>query len=160
MNTPLETLNIMFPDWKEMKCTDWSKHGYFFQYGKDNRDFIQVGLYREPMDDDENAGTYTLEVFDGDTVIACHKIDIDVNNIKYKFKYESNLGVDDGILEFDTEEEAIETINRIMESTYEEYCNEYPTADVVWLNRLLDVGNTTEVYISGQDDYTRIIMMW
>lgn len=80
--------------------------------------------------------------------------------MKYKFKYESNIGGNDGIWEFDTEEEAVRTINQMMESEYERYCDKYPTADVAWLNRLLDVSDTTEIYVSGYDDYTRIIMMW
>lgn len=80
--------------------------------------------------------------------------------MKYRCKYEDNKGGNDGIWEFDTEEEAVKVITQTMESEYERYCNEYPTADVVWLNRLLDVEDTTEVYVVGHDDYTRIIIMW
>ncbi len=64
----------MFPDWSELSYGEWSKCGRVFRYGSGEKDFIEIGLYREPLDNDEYAGTYTLQVFDGDTVIACHTV--------------------------------------------------------------------------------------
>ena len=58
-----------FPDWETMKYGSWSQYGRILDTEKRK---YEVGLYREPMDDDEEyAGTYTLQVFDGDDVILC-----------------------------------------------------------------------------------------
>ena len=65
------TIKKEFPDWKTMECGTWSQYGRI--YDIDKRKY-EIGLYREPMDDDEYAGTYTLQIFDGDDVIYCAKV--------------------------------------------------------------------------------------
>ena len=70
-----DSVKKMFPDWEKLQPTDWSEHGIFLQYGNDDRDFIEVGLYREPMDGGEYEGTYTLQIFDGDDVIFCSMVE-------------------------------------------------------------------------------------
>ena len=75
MEDRLEKITKQFPDWKELEPGNWSAHSIFFQYGEDDIDSIEVGLYREPLDEDkEIAGTYTLQGFDGDDVIFCHTV--------------------------------------------------------------------------------------
>lgn len=69
------SIKAMFPDWESVEPAEWSHNGRLFQYGKNEKEFIEVGLYREPMDGGEYAGTYTLQVFDGDSVIACHTVE-------------------------------------------------------------------------------------
>ena len=78
--------------------------------------------------------------------------------MRYKFNYEINTGK--GRFWFDTEEEAVKKIDEIMERMYNKYCNKYPNADVIWLNRLLDAGDITEVYVDGHDDFIRITILW
>ena len=66
-----------------------------------------------------------------------------------KVKYYDNIEPQEFEVEFDTETEATEWIERQMDDWYETLCDNYPDADVTWLNRLLDVGNVTEIYIPG-----------
>ena len=75
MEYRLEKITKQFSDWKELEPGNWSAHSIFFQYGEEGEDSIEVGLYREPLDEDkEIAGTYTLQGFDGDDVIFCHTV--------------------------------------------------------------------------------------
>ena len=62
----------MFPDWEEIEYGNWSKHGKILEY-KPGR-YLEIGLYREPIDGTEYDGTYTLQIFDGDDVIFCHEV--------------------------------------------------------------------------------------
>lgn len=58
----------MFPDWNNIKPGMWSL--YTKLIGN-----IEIGLYREPLDaDEEIAGTLTFQIFDGDNVIACKTV--------------------------------------------------------------------------------------
>lgn len=66
-----------------------------------------------------------------------------------KVKYYDNIEPQEFEIEFETETEATEWIERQMGDWYETLCDNYPDADVTWLNRLLDVGNVTEIYIPG-----------
>lgn len=79
MEPRLEEITEHFSDWKQMKPGTWSTHSMFFRYGENKTDFIEVGLYREPLypeeTDKEIAGTYTLQGFDGDDVIFCHTVE-------------------------------------------------------------------------------------
>lgn len=64
----------LFPDWEEMKPGEWSKCGKIIDYfdGYKDKDKIEIGLYREPLENDaEIAGTYTLQIFNGDDVVIC-----------------------------------------------------------------------------------------
>ena len=65
----------MFPDWADMQPGSWSKNGKILRYGKDDNDFVEIGLYREPMNNEEYAGRYTLQIFDGDDVIFCKSVE-------------------------------------------------------------------------------------
>ena len=64
-----------------------------------------------------------------------------------KVKYWDNIEPMTFEENFETEEEACKWIERQMSEWYEMLCNEYPDSDVTWLNRLLDVGDVTEIYI-------------
>ena len=64
----------MFPDWDSVECGNWSSHVYTFKYGDGATEYLEIGLYREPMDNTEYAGTYTLQAFDRDAVIVCHTV--------------------------------------------------------------------------------------
>jgi len=68
-----DSVKEMFPDWESIKPGDWSKYGKILYYGLGH--FIEIGLYKEPMENEEYAGTYTLQIFDGDDVIFCAKVD-------------------------------------------------------------------------------------
>ena len=65
----------------------------------------------------------------------------------FKVKYHDTIEPQEFEVEFETEEAACEWISRQMSIWMDVLCEEYPDADVTWLNRLLDVGNTTEIYI-------------
>ena len=58
------------PDYYKIPCGEWSKHAFYFQYGSEEHDFIEVHVFRE------EDGTHTLMVSDGDEVIASRKITI------------------------------------------------------------------------------------
>jgi len=64
--------HTLFPDWAELDCGEWSQYGRTFRYGNGEKEYIQIGLYREPMENEEYAGSFTMQVFDGDNVISCH----------------------------------------------------------------------------------------
>ena len=66
-----EQIKKQFPDWKEMKPGEWSKHPIILTYGCSPYERIEIGLYREPEDNEEYAGTYTLQGFNGDEVVFC-----------------------------------------------------------------------------------------
>lgn len=36
---------------------------------KNDGDIVEIGLYREPMNNEENAGHLSLQIFDGDEVV-------------------------------------------------------------------------------------------
>ena len=65
-----------FPDWASIKPGEWSQHGKIIPYGKATNDRVEIGLYREPLDGEDYAGTYTLQIFDGDNVIFCRKVEM------------------------------------------------------------------------------------
>ena len=50
-------------------------------------------------------------------------------------------------IEFETEREMDEWITTEMETWWEILCNEYPNVNACWINRYLDCGNVTEIYI-------------
>ena len=68
-------IKLLFPDWKEVKFGEWSENGRILKYGHQEKDFIEIALLREPMDDKEYAGTYTLHIFDGDEVVLCRTVE-------------------------------------------------------------------------------------
>ena len=63
----------MFPDWEEIEPGMWSIYGRLLTYGLGH--ILEIGLYREPLDNDEYAGRYILQIFDGDEVIFCADVD-------------------------------------------------------------------------------------
>ena len=64
----------------------------------------------------------------------------------YKVKW-YNTGGEESTEEFRTEREMCICIHDEMQKQYDLLCDEYPNEDVTWLNRYLDCGNVTEVYI-------------
>lgn len=62
-----------FPDAELLEPGEWSEYGKTYVYGQGH--FIEIGLYRETLDDSEYAGHLTLHVFDGDTVIGCYDVE-------------------------------------------------------------------------------------
>lgn len=65
----------MFPDWEKMEPGTWSEYGKLISYAGGH--VVEIGLFREPMENDEYAGTYTLQIYDGDEVIFCAKVEKD-----------------------------------------------------------------------------------
>lgn len=65
----------------------------------------------------------------------------------FKVKYYDTIAPQSFELTFETETEAAEWISTEMDDWYEILCDMYPNGDVTWLNRLLDCGDTTEIYI-------------
>ena len=64
----------------------------------------------------------------------------------YKVKW-CNTGGEESTEEFRTEREMCICIYDEMQKQYDLLCGEYPNEDITWLNRYLDCGNVTEVYI-------------
>lgn len=62
----------LFPDWEEIEEGSWSA----YSITSDSTNEIEIGLYREPMDDPEFAGTYTLQGFWVDDVVLCQTVDL------------------------------------------------------------------------------------
>ena len=62
----------MFPDWQSIPKGEWSKHGRIIQTA--GPDKVEIGLYREPDDNDEYAGTFTLQIFVNDNVVVCTQV--------------------------------------------------------------------------------------
>ena len=67
------SIKEMFPDWSQIEPGCWSHYNKVLQYSRSFN--VEIGLYREPMDGSEIAGTYTLQIFDGDDVICCRTVD-------------------------------------------------------------------------------------
>ena len=68
-----DSVKEMFPDWAEIEPGFWSEFSRRLTYGAGH--FLEIGLYREPMDSGEYSGRYTLQIFDGDEVIFCADVD-------------------------------------------------------------------------------------
>lgn len=64
----------MFPDWAFIKNGEWSRLGRIIN--TINGDKVEFGLYREP-DNEEYAGTLTLQVFINDDVVICKQVSKD-----------------------------------------------------------------------------------
>lgn len=72
--------------------------------------------------------------------------------MKYKVKYEDNTGVDDCIIEFNTEVEAEKAIEEDLEN-----CKEYfQSLDYDYA----DFGNKTEFWVSGSSEYASWERLW
>ena len=68
-------LREMFPDWKELKPGNWSKAGRIIECTSGKK--VEIGLYREPEENPEYAGRYTLQVFLGDDVVIAEDVELD-----------------------------------------------------------------------------------
>lgn len=77
MSINIHDLKEIFSDYAEMECGTWSEHDVWIKYGHERNEALDISLYREPMENEEYAGTYTLQVFDGDNVIFCKRVAID-----------------------------------------------------------------------------------
>ena len=69
-----ETVKAQFPDWADLKPGSWSKHPINLCYGTAPYESVEIGLYREPLENEEYAGTYTLQIMHGDDVILCQTV--------------------------------------------------------------------------------------
>jgi hypothetical protein len=71
-----DELKKVFPDWETIEPGEWSKHGITISQGMVNgkERFAYIGLYREPAKNEEYAGTYTLQIMNGDDVIFCCQV--------------------------------------------------------------------------------------
>ena len=69
-------LTKLFPDWKDMKPGEWSNGGIKVPYKEipGRQRAIEILLYREPEENEEYAGTYTLQVYEGSDVIFCETV--------------------------------------------------------------------------------------
>ena len=67
-----QNIEEMFPDWDQLEKGDWSQHGRIFDTPEGRR--IEIGLYREPDENEEYAGTLTLQIFVNDSVVLCEKV--------------------------------------------------------------------------------------
>ena len=68
----------LFPDWKDVKPGEWSAYNKIINYsgGHGDKGKIEIGLYREPTDEDEEIReTYTLQIFDRDDVVVCRTVE-------------------------------------------------------------------------------------
>ena len=64
-----EQIKLQFPDWETLQPGEWSKHPIILHYGSSPYEYIEIGLYREPQENNEYYGTYTLQGFNGDEVL-------------------------------------------------------------------------------------------
>lgn len=56
-------------------------------------------------------------------------------------------------IEFETEQAMCEWVTETMRDAYHRLCDRFPKADVTWINRFLDCGCTTEVYVPDTSIY-------
>ena len=77
MSINIYELKEIFSDYAKMECGTWSEHDVWIKYGDKGSESLNICLFREPMENEKYAGTYTLQVFDGDSVIFCKKVAID-----------------------------------------------------------------------------------
>lgn len=77
MDCSVKNLKEVFKDWENIQYGEWSKYAYTLKYHSSPDRFIDIMLYREPMENEDYAGTYTLQVFVGDDVIFCQQVDMD-----------------------------------------------------------------------------------
>ena len=76
MSTPTlnsDSVKEMFPDWAEIEPGNWSQYHKVLDYGLGHD--LEIGLYREPIDNGEYTGRYILQIFDGDEVIFYADVD-------------------------------------------------------------------------------------
>lgn len=66
-------LKDLFPDYKEIAPGNWSEN-CVRTFAVDEGKYIEIGLYREPLDE-EYAGTLTLQIFLGDDVVLCEQVE-------------------------------------------------------------------------------------
>lgn len=59
----------IFNDYKKIEKGEWSTKGFLIQL--DNGKRIEIGLYKEPDDNEEYSNTYTLQIFLNDDVVLC-----------------------------------------------------------------------------------------
>ena len=65
----------------------------------------------------------------------------------FKVKYSDTIEPQDFEEEFEMEQEAVEWIDREMSIWRDVLYDKYPDLDVTWLNRFLDCGDTTTIYV-------------
>ena len=64
-----------------------------------------------------------------------------------KVRYYDTIEPQSFDMEFETETEAVKWIDEEMNTWYETLHDMYPNDDVTWINRLMDCGDTMEIYI-------------
>jgi len=64
-----------------------------------------------------------------------------------KVLYHDNIEPQEFEKKFDTTDKACEWIAITMQDLWDTLFERYPMDDIVWLNRYLDVGDTTEIYV-------------
>lgn len=70
-----EEIKEMFPDWAFIKKGEWSSLGHIINTIEGDK--VEIGLYREPDDNNEYTGTLTLQIFLNDNVILCKQVSKD-----------------------------------------------------------------------------------
>ena len=68
----MKNLDELFPNRTNIAPGTWSTDGIMIELGDGNK--VEIGLYREPQNQEEYAGTLTLHVFYNDVVVLCKTI--------------------------------------------------------------------------------------
>ena len=55
MDCSVKNLKEVFKDWETVKCGEWSKYSYTLKYHSSPDKFIDIMLYREPMENEDYA---------------------------------------------------------------------------------------------------------
>lgn len=64
----------MFPSWNTTPPGKWSKEAIFLRYGTGDKEYLEISLFHEPAPKENGIEPFTLHIFDGDNVIACHGV--------------------------------------------------------------------------------------
>lgn len=67
-------VEFAFPSWRCTAPGEWADEGFILQYGPGDKDYIEISLYHEATPEEDGIDPYTLHIFDGDEVIACHGV--------------------------------------------------------------------------------------
>lgn len=69
MRTQYADWQEFFPDWESIEKGCWSANNVMIRINDTTE--MEIGLYREPDENEEYKDTYTLQVFVNDDVVAC-----------------------------------------------------------------------------------------
>lgn len=63
-----------FKDWEKINYGEWSQYAFTLCLGDK---YLDIMLYHEPLENEDYAGTYTIQAFIGDEVVFCYTVNME-----------------------------------------------------------------------------------